>query len=65
MPVLVFILEFEVQKFFNGNAFAIVASFLLAEVNVFLLLLISWLLLLMQRIPKRNALIGFKIFPVS
>lgn len=52
MPVLVFILEFEVQKFFNGNAFAIVASFLLAEVNVFLLLLISWLLLLMQRIPR-------------
>ena len=65
MPVLIFILEFEVQKFFNGNAFVIVASFLLAEVNVFLLLLISWLLLLMQRIPKRNALIGFKIFPVS
>ena len=65
MPVLIFILEFEVQKFLNGNAFVIAASFLLPEVHVFLLLLILWLLLLMQRILKRNTLIGFKIFPVS
>lgn len=65
MPVLIFILEFEVQKFLNGNAFVIVASFLLPEVHAFLLLLILWLLLLMQRILKRNTLIGFKIFPVS